>query len=229
MDTNLAPLPRNLLLQLLTRGTRLRKVNLINQLEGAIRAEWVHTKGKAMSHWLHSELRQNGTRRARKLTWPSHCLKCFHMLFLQLQSLPWRNLHLLHGKSNMYQHRVSKDSSFVSRFCFVCSLSVAFFWVWVTSFISSFKHVCMCSKVHCKRLEFLLVIWELCLICPCSFAYWSYLNLLYRVSKDYYAPALGGIMLSIGVQLSVSDFALVLKRYLLYCVAIGLTLVFVHV
>lgn len=37
-------------------------------------------------------------------------------------------------------------------------------------------------------------------------------NLLCRVSKDYYAPALGGIMLSIGVQLSVSDFALVLKR-----------------
>lgn len=38
---------------------------------------------------------------------------------------------------------------------------------------------------------------------PSSFAW---------VSKDYYAPALGGIMLSIGVQLSVSDFALVLKR-----------------
>lgn len=38
---------------------------------------------------------------------------------------------------------------------------------------------------------------------PASFAW---------VSKDYYAPALGGIMLSIGVQLSVSDFALVLKR-----------------
>lgn len=32
------------------------------------------------------------------------------------------------------------------------------------------------------------------------------------VSKEYYAPALGGIMLSIGVQLSVKDFALVLKR-----------------
>jgi BASS family bile acid:Na+ symporter len=38
---------------------------------------------------------------------------------------------------------------------------------------------------------------------PASFAW---------VSKDYYAPALGGIMLSIGVQLSVSDFTLVLKR-----------------
>ncbi|CAM6102469.1 unnamed protein product [Calypogeia fissa] len=32
------------------------------------------------------------------------------------------------------------------------------------------------------------------------------------VKKDYYAPALGGIMLSIGVQLSVSDFALVAQR-----------------
>ncbi|XP_024357487.1 probable sodium/metabolite cotransporter BASS3, chloroplastic [Physcomitrium patens] len=41
------------------------------------------------------------------------------------------------------------------------------------------------------------------LIQPASFAW---------VSKDYYAPALGGIMLSIGVQLSVSDFALVIKR-----------------
>ncbi|KAL2652409.1 hypothetical protein R1flu_020537 [Riccia fluitans] len=38
---------------------------------------------------------------------------------------------------------------------------------------------------------------------PASFAW---------VSKDYYAPALGGIMLSIGIQLSVSDFALVVKR-----------------
>lgn len=32
------------------------------------------------------------------------------------------------------------------------------------------------------------------------------------VSKEYYAPALGGIMLSIGVQLSIKDFELVLKR-----------------
>eukprot|EP00250_Pteridium_aquilinum_P021843 c25244_g2_i1 orf=401-1816(+) len=32
------------------------------------------------------------------------------------------------------------------------------------------------------------------------------------VSKEHYAPALGGIMLSIGVQLSVKDFTLVLKR-----------------
>ncbi|KAH7297769.1 hypothetical protein KP509_25G011800 [Ceratopteris richardii] len=32
------------------------------------------------------------------------------------------------------------------------------------------------------------------------------------VSKDYYAPALGGIMLSIGIQLSVKDFNLVLTR-----------------
>jgi predicted Na+-dependent transporter len=32
------------------------------------------------------------------------------------------------------------------------------------------------------------------------------------VSKDLYAPALGGIMLSIGIQLSVDDFALAFKR-----------------
>ncbi|KAI5055621.1 hypothetical protein GOP47_0029142 [Adiantum capillus-veneris] len=32
------------------------------------------------------------------------------------------------------------------------------------------------------------------------------------VSKEYYAPALGGIMLSIGVQLSIKDFEIVLKR-----------------
>ncbi|KAF9610968.1 hypothetical protein IFM89_026248 [Coptis chinensis] len=32
------------------------------------------------------------------------------------------------------------------------------------------------------------------------------------VSKDMYAPALGGIMLSIGIRLSVDDFALVVKR-----------------
>eukprot|EP00246_Nothoceros_aenigmaticus_P018237 TRINITY_DN9469_c0_g1_i1.p1 TRINITY_DN9469_c0_g1~~TRINITY_DN9469_c0_g1_i1.p1 ORF type:complete len:467 (-),score=44.14 TRINITY_DN9469_c0_g1_i1:308-1708(-) len=38
---------------------------------------------------------------------------------------------------------------------------------------------------------------------PASFAW---------VSKDYYAPALGGIMLSIGVQLSLSDFAMVFQR-----------------
>lgn len=30
--------------------------------------------------------------------------------------------------------------------------------------------------------------------------------------KQYYAPALGGIMLSIGVQLSVADFALVFRK-----------------
>jgi BASS family bile acid:Na+ symporter len=30
--------------------------------------------------------------------------------------------------------------------------------------------------------------------------------------KQYYAPALGGIMLSIGVQLSIKDFALVFKK-----------------
>ncbi|PUZ75535.1 hypothetical protein GQ55_1G180300 [Panicum hallii var. hallii] len=32
------------------------------------------------------------------------------------------------------------------------------------------------------------------------------------VNKDYYAPALGGIMLSIGIKLSVDDFALAFKR-----------------
>ncbi|KAI3924015.1 hypothetical protein MKW92_027486 [Papaver armeniacum] len=32
------------------------------------------------------------------------------------------------------------------------------------------------------------------------------------VSKEYYAPALGGIMLSIGIKLSIDDFALALKR-----------------
>lgn len=32
------------------------------------------------------------------------------------------------------------------------------------------------------------------------------------VSKEYYAPALGGIMLSIGIKLSFDDFALALKR-----------------
>jgi BASS family bile acid:Na+ symporter len=37
-----------------------------------------------------------------------------------------------------------------------------------------------------------------------------------RVSKDYYAALLGGIMLSIGVQLSVADFAIVLKRYCIF-------------
>ncbi|KAH9305059.1 hypothetical protein KI387_009463 [Taxus chinensis] len=41
------------------------------------------------------------------------------------------------------------------------------------------------------------------LINPATFAW---------VSKEYYAPALGGIMLSIGVQLSVKDFALALQR-----------------
>ncbi|XP_020245462.1 probable sodium/metabolite cotransporter BASS3, chloroplastic [Asparagus officinalis] len=33
-----------------------------------------------------------------------------------------------------------------------------------------------------------------------------------RVSKDYYAPALGGIMLSIGIRLSLDDFALAFQR-----------------
>ncbi|CAI0426493.1 unnamed protein product [Linum tenue] len=33
-----------------------------------------------------------------------------------------------------------------------------------------------------------------------------------RVSKEMYAPALGGIMLSIGIRLSIDDFALAMKR-----------------
>ena len=35
---------------------------------------------------------------------------------------------------------------------------------------------------------------------------------LCRVSKELYAPALGGIMLSIGIKLSIDDFALAFKR-----------------
>lgn len=35
-----------------------------------------------------------------------------------------------------------------------------------------------------------------------------------RVSKEYYAPALGGIMLSIGIKLSFDDFALAFRRFL---------------
>lgn len=159
MGTKLAPLPRNLSLQLqlLMRGTRPRKLNLINQLKDAKQEEWVHTREKAMSHWLRSESKQNGTRRARKLTWPSHYLKCFHMLFLQLQLLPWHNLHLLHGKLNMYKHYIWKGSIVF----FVCSLSLTFLGVWVTGF----KHVCMCSEVQWttgyKRLGSLSVVWEL--------------------------------------------------------------------
>lgn len=33
-----------------------------------------------------------------------------------------------------------------------------------------------------------------------------------RVSKELYAPALGGIMLSIGIKLSFDDFALAFKQ-----------------
>lgn len=39
--------------------------------------------------------------------------------------------------------------------------------------------------------------------------------IIHRVSKELYAPALGGIMLSIGIKLSVDDFALAINRYLL--------------
>lgn len=38
------------------------------------------------------------------------------------------------------------------------------------------------------------------------------------VSKELYAPALGGIMLSIGIQLSLDDFALAFKRPLPLCI-----------
>ncbi|CAN7048840.1 hypothetical protein IGI04_026220 [Brassica rapa subsp. trilocularis] len=40
----------------------------------------------------------------------------------------------------------------------------------------------------------------------------SYPSTFTWVSKELYAPALGGIMLSIGIQLSVQDFALAFKR-----------------
>lgn len=33
-----------------------------------------------------------------------------------------------------------------------------------------------------------------------------------RVSRELYAPALGGIMLSIGIRLSIDDFALAFQR-----------------
>nr|GMD71174.1 probable sodium/metabolite cotransporter BASS3, chloroplastic [Ipomoea batatas] len=40
----------------------------------------------------------------------------------------------------------------------------------------------------------------------------SYPSTFTWVSKDLYAPALGGIMLSIGIKLSIDDFALAVKR-----------------
>lgn len=43
----------------------------------------------------------------------------------------------------------------------------------------------------------------------------------FRFSKKYYAPALGGIMLSIGVQLSVKDFAVVFKRWVTHLTPLG--------
>lgn len=36
------------------------------------------------------------------------------------------------------------------------------------------------------------------------------------MSKELYAPALGGIMLSIGIKLSIDDFALAVKRSVLF-------------
>ena len=36
------------------------------------------------------------------------------------------------------------------------------------------------------------------------------------MSKELYAPALGGIMLSIGIKLSFDDFALAFKRYIFH-------------
>ena len=35
------------------------------------------------------------------------------------------------------------------------------------------------------------------------------------MSRELYAPALGGIMLSIGIRLSIDDFALAFKRFTL--------------
>ncbi|KAL6563494.1 putative sodium/metabolite cotransporter bass3, chloroplastic [Orobanche gracilis] len=46
----------------------------------------------------------------------------------------------------------------------------------------------------------------------------SYSRGICRVSKELYAPALGGIMLSIGIRLSVDDFALAFKRPLPLCI-----------
>lgn len=40
----------------------------------------------------------------------------------------------------------------------------------------------------------------------------SFIHHLRRVSKDLYAPALGGIMLSIGIKLSLQDFAIAFNR-----------------
>ncbi|OAE33268.1 hypothetical protein AXG93_1200s1300 [Marchantia polymorpha subsp. ruderalis] len=60
------------------------------------------------------------------------------------------------------------------------------------------------TKSLSKMLPFVVAMTAVAALTkPASFAW---------VSKDYYAPALGGIMLSIGIQLSVSDFALVVKR-----------------
>lgn len=38
------------------------------------------------------------------------------------------------------------------------------------------------------------------------------------MSKELYAPALGGIMLSIGIRLSIDDFALAFKRLQIFTV-----------
>ena len=47
---------------------------------------------------------------------------------------------------------------------------------------------------------------------PCYSHGYIWIFFVFRVRKEYYAPALGGIMLSIGIQLSVKDFVIVLKR-----------------
>ncbi|XP_020588054.1 probable sodium/metabolite cotransporter BASS3, chloroplastic [Phalaenopsis equestris] len=49
------------------------------------------------------------------------------------------------------------------------------------------------------------------------FGLWR-VNMRALVSKEYYAPALGGIMLSIGIKLSIDDFALAFQRPLPLCV-----------
>ncbi|XP_002973383.2 probable sodium/metabolite cotransporter BASS3, chloroplastic isoform X2 [Selaginella moellendorffii] len=65
------------------------------------------------------------------------------------------------------------------------------------------------AKSLSKMLPYIVVATAAAaLIHPATFAW---------VRKEHYAPALGGIMLSIGVQLSISDFAIVLQRPLPLC------------
>ena len=54
----------------------------------------------------------------------------------------------------------------------------------------------------------------------------DYYKIFRRVSKELYAPALGGIMLSIGIQLSFDDFTLAFKRFV--CLSSFLSLLLIH-